>query len=193
MCKDQSLEVCLIERTEYQDRGYRTPCRIWTGLLNPDGYGISYKRRAHIEAWELVNGPVPKGLELDHLCFQRDCCEETHLEAVTYAENIRRSVVARRLYKANWTHCQRSHELSGTNLRFTADGRRICKECAKLSRRRARNGTEELKSRVRKAKCIRGHDLLDPINRLASRGCRQCTKDRRYGQAKERMNGCCTE
>lgn len=45
--------------------------------------------------WETVHGPVPDGLELDHLCRQRDCVNPAHLEPVTHAENMRRSSVAR--------------------------------------------------------------------------------------------------
>jgi hypothetical protein len=34
-------------------------------------------------------------LEIDHLCYQRDCVEPTHLEFVTHGENIRRAVAYR--------------------------------------------------------------------------------------------------
>lgn len=53
------------------------------------------RRLAHKVQWETVHGPVPDGLELDHLCRQRDCVNPAHLEPVTHAENMRRSSVAR--------------------------------------------------------------------------------------------------
>lgn len=46
---------------------------------------------AHRLAWEQRYGQVPDGLELDHLCRVRPCCNPDHLEPVTTYENIRRS------------------------------------------------------------------------------------------------------
>ena len=43
-------------------------------------------------------GPIPEGLELDHLCKNGKCVNPAHLEPVTHAENIRRS----RLAKLTW-------------------------------------------------------------------------------------------
>ena len=53
-------------------------------------------RPAHAVEWELTNGLVPEGKELDHLCEQRDCIEPTHLEPVTHLVNVRRSKGKRR-------------------------------------------------------------------------------------------------
>lgn len=50
---------------------------------------------AHRVYWERENGPVPSGLELDHLCRNPTCVRPDHLEAVTHAENIRRSARAK--------------------------------------------------------------------------------------------------
>jgi hypothetical protein len=64
------------------------------------GYGTfreaghrSNKRKAHAGqvAWRLANGPLPEGLEVDHLCRNRLCCNPQHLEAVTHSENMKRA------------------------------------------------------------------------------------------------------
>ena len=60
-------------------------CWLWTGSLNSSGYG------PHRALWELLNGPVPEGLDLDHLCNVRHCIRPDHLEPVTRAENGRRA------------------------------------------------------------------------------------------------------
>lgn len=79
-----------------EDRGYKTDCHVWQLSVGVKGYGGEYdtnRRRmvaAHILAWERVNGPVPTGHELDHLCKQRDCVRVDHLQVVTHAENVRR-------------------------------------------------------------------------------------------------------
>lgn len=84
------------------DRGYSTPCWIWQRTKiqpNPKGgaggYGKTrYKGKeylAHRLYYELANGPIPAGMQLDHLCKQRDCVNPAHLEPVTPLENTRRS------------------------------------------------------------------------------------------------------
>lgn len=69
-------------------------CWIWTGSKGEDGYGsVRYRRRvwrAHRAAYTILVGPIPAGLELDHLCRVRACVNPAHLEPVTGEENIRR-------------------------------------------------------------------------------------------------------
>lgn len=69
-------------------------CLRWTGSRTPAGYGqMSVAGRlvgVHRVAYELAVGPVPEGLEIDHLCRVRDCINPDHLEVVTHAENVRR-------------------------------------------------------------------------------------------------------
>lgn len=74
-------------------------CWLWTGALNTDGYGCfryeEVARGAHRVAYATFVGPIPEGLELDHLCGVRRCCNPLHLEPVTRTENIRRAVKVR--------------------------------------------------------------------------------------------------
>lgn len=66
-------------------------CYLWLGALSTDGYAqISHNgrnRNAHIVAYELAKGPVPDGLQIDHLCRVRCCVNPDHLEAVTAQVN----------------------------------------------------------------------------------------------------------
>lgn len=77
-------------------------CLTWAGTVNGHGYGAiqagmrsaSGNQRqsvVHRVAWALLVGPVPDGLELDHLCFNRRCWNPAHLEPVTRSENSRRA------------------------------------------------------------------------------------------------------
>ena len=76
-----------------------TGCWIWQGAKTAQGYGalnIDGKiRLVHRLTSEHYNGPVPEGLQIDHLCMVRSCCNPDHLEAVTSAENNKRARLSR--------------------------------------------------------------------------------------------------
>lgn len=76
-------------------------CWIWQGNTN-NGKGyfrVSHRgERIYVHRWyyERFVGPIPEGLQLDHLCRNRNCCNPEHLEPVTQAENLRRGIEARK-------------------------------------------------------------------------------------------------
>jgi hypothetical protein len=75
-------------------------CWEWTGQRDRDGYGRLWRpagktRVAHRIAYELLVGPIPEGLQLDHLCLNKCCVNPDHVEPVTLAENCRRRDLAR--------------------------------------------------------------------------------------------------
>ena len=69
-------------------------CWIWQGYSDKDGYGtIGIKnkvKKAHRVYYEKYIGPIPEGLQLDHLCRNPSCVNPKHLEPVSAAENTRR-------------------------------------------------------------------------------------------------------
>ncbi len=71
-----------------------TPCWCWTGRKNRNGYARAWwdgrEPVLHRVAYELLVGPIPAGLILDHECRQRDCINPEHMEPVTHRENTRR-------------------------------------------------------------------------------------------------------
>lgn len=75
-------------------------CWMWTAGSERLGYGVYSVQgrsvRAHVYVWELLVGPVPDGLELDHLCRRRLCCNPDHLEPVTHLVNVQRGAVGRK-------------------------------------------------------------------------------------------------
>jgi hypothetical protein len=74
-----------------EDRGYKTPCWIWQGRIAKSGYGTLGRRYVHRLMFARANGPIPEGLEPDHLCRVRACGNPDHMEAVTRSENMKRS------------------------------------------------------------------------------------------------------
>jgi hypothetical protein len=113
-------------------------CWQWTGSVASHGYGyfgVNYKTvYVHIFAYELLVGPIPEGLKLDHLCRNRSCCNPAHLEPVTNRTNILRGV-SPAAQNARMTVCSRGHELSGANLYVSPKGKRQCVECRRLRMR----------------------------------------------------------
>jgi hypothetical protein len=104
-------------------------CWLWTASLNNKGYGeFRFQGRtslAHRVAYELLIGPIPEGLSLDHLCRNPRCVNPAHLEPVTHQENMRRTGPAR-----IQAHCLRGHELKEPNLYVSRRGARSCRACA---------------------------------------------------------------
>ena len=72
-------------------------CWIWLGTISTNGYG-SYRHgmAAYKFAYVSTKGPVPPGLEIDHLCMNRACVRPDHMEAVTRSVNVKRGIEARR-------------------------------------------------------------------------------------------------
>ena len=69
-------------------------CWEWTADRAKSGHGRirvdGRTQMAHRIAYELLVGPIPEGLELDHLCRNTCCVNPDHLDPVTHLENMRR-------------------------------------------------------------------------------------------------------
>jgi hypothetical protein len=125
------------------------PCWIWTGNKATRDYGVfrmpdGHLGPAHHFSYELLVGPIPAGLELDHLCRNHPCVNPIHLEAVTHLENMRRGFWAQR------TRCKWGHELTEDNVYPT--GRhglgRGCRTCRRINSKRH----SDIRSAARRAR-----------------------------------------
>ena len=92
-------------------------CWLWVGAINPFGYGAMTSKNGkvtgvHRVAYMEYIGDIPNGMQVDHLCFVRNCFNPAHLEVVTPRENSIRAT-------SRLTQCSKGH--------------RVCKTCARNS------------------------------------------------------------
>lgn len=116
------------------------PCWLWTACIKGGscgGYGsFNLKGKttnAHRLAYELLIGPIPKGLYCDHLCRVRHCVNPYHLELKTHIENILSPgslIFQNGKHEKIKTHCPQGHEYTKENTRIFR-GSRYCKECTR--------------------------------------------------------------
>lgn len=114
-------------------------CWEWQGNKNHGGYGMVKRRAlggslmAHRAAYEIVNGPIPDGLVIDHLCRNRTCQNPKHLEAVTQKVNLHRGVdVGGKLAKLAKSSCRNGHQYTAENT-AARSGRRRCRTCERAA------------------------------------------------------------
>jgi hypothetical protein len=126
-------------------------CWLWRGYLMVNGYGSfsagpGGSQLVHRTAYELLVGPIPDGMTIDHVkangCTSRACVKAvpdkygpTHLEPVTNQENLRRGdgPTGR---KARQTHCMRGHIFDERNTLIRRNGTRRCRTCSRADSRR---------------------------------------------------------
>lgn len=112
-----------------------TDCWLWFGARSR-GYGlVKYAGRstsAHRLAYTSFVGPIPEGLELDHLCRERCCVNPDHLEAVTSSVNALRSPLVGKGMRGDGVRCRNGHSLDVAGR--TATG--YCVLCHRAAQRR---------------------------------------------------------
>ncbi|MFB6955450.1 HNH endonuclease signature motif containing protein [Streptomyces sp. NPDC056309] len=172
-------------------------CWIWTGAKSGGGYGHLSRRgkfiAAHRYAWEMLVGPIPEGLDLDHLCRVRACVNPDHLEPVTRRENLRRGAGRLRPPEARdrKKECPRGHPYDAENTYIApSDGSQKCRECSRASVRqwRAANPSQGTAPGAR-THCPQGHPY-DEANTVklksGSRRCRTCQNAHRRASRQRR-------
>lgn len=116
---------------------WETGCWEWTAHLDRNGYGKikidGMSRLAHRTAYEVIEGPIPPSLHLDHLCRVRNCINPAHLEPVTARENMLRSPVHPAALSRQKTCCKHGHEFTPENTQITKRGRRACRACGRAA------------------------------------------------------------
>lgn len=103
-------------------------CWLWAGALST-GYG-SFRADdrsvyAHRWSYEYHVGPIPNGMQIDHLCRNRSCVNPGHLEPVTNAENARRGARSFDLTG----RCRKGHDVTDPANVYQGPNYRTCRIC----------------------------------------------------------------
>lgn len=123
--------------------GGPTGCWTWLRGKTSDGYGhlSHYGRQTYVHrfAYEMLVGPIPEGLQLDHLCRNTSCANPDHLEPVTNRENARRGLKAQR------TRCAHGHLFDERTIIYRGYRRcRVCRDNRNAARYRKGTGDESI-------------------------------------------------
>jgi hypothetical protein len=114
-------------------------CWVFLGAKSPGGYGVvgiatGRNGLTHRVTYEHFVGPVPDGLDLDHLCRNRACCNPWHLEPVTRLVNVNRGLRAKGSLNPT---CRGGHTYTDETTGWNKRGR-ICRICERASSARKR-------------------------------------------------------
>lgn len=180
------------------------PCWLWTRPLDKQGYGHFGTRErsstSHRYSYELHVGPVPEGLELDHLCHDpetctvvpatlcphRACVAPNHLNPTDQASNKRRGRRERPMNGQHWrdlTHCVNGHPFDEENSYW--NGRqRVCRTC--IYEATARQNEKKKAERAANPKppathCRHGHEWTEEnttYDKDGYRMCKQCNREK---------------
>ena len=116
-----------------------TPCRESVVRKGP-GYGAHRNQQyLHRWVWEQINGPIPAGMEVMHLCDNRRCFRYDHLRLGTHAENMGDMRAKRRDRNGKERdHCIHGHPYDEENTYWRRDrpGHRECRACRREATRR---------------------------------------------------------
>lgn len=171
-------------------------CWEWQGQLRY-GYGKTHvsgvQYSAHRWFYERFVGPIPEGLQIDHLCRNRKCVAPWHLEAVTALENSRRKHAARQ-FGADKEFCTRGHRMTAENTYiYQPEGeppRRHCRDCIKHRHALLSVALGRQPHSRDKTHCKRGHEFTaaNTYRYKNRRVCRTCARaaTQQFKQDKEK-------
>ena len=120
-------------------------CWEWKLCVDKNGYGITHAGsstdgslktvKVHRFVYQQMVGPIPEGMDIDHLCVNRKCANPDHLRPLAKPDHGRLSPGG--MINKRKTHCPSGHSYSEFGYTERNSGCRKCKVCSN-ARRKAR-------------------------------------------------------
>lgn len=154
--KKFSAAIIAFDEVPCQRTDLKGPCHVFRGKKRAHGYckisNLGVEEYVHRIVWIRANGPIPEGLEIDHQCCNKACCNIDHLRAVAHQVNSTENLSSPSMWQimAAKTHCPKGHEYTPENTRKYGRGR-WCRECARIRSRTRYLTTPRVRNKRRSA------------------------------------------
>ncbi len=125
-------------------RDENTGCWLWMGGKTRSGYGVVYtgnsrannsQTTSHRHAYNMLVARIEDGLDADHQCKVRACCNPDHIRPVTRRQNLDNSNSISTVNRLK-EECPAGHRYSADNTYVLPNGWRQCKTCRRANDRK---------------------------------------------------------
>lgn len=117
------------ERFDAKTKHATNGCIVWLAALKDSGYGTFWSgtryMSAHRWAYEQEHGPIPAGMDVDHICHNRPCVNVDHLRITTRKQNLENQGVLRRDNTSGYRGVSWSNQANKWWAYITHNGKRI--------------------------------------------------------------------
>lgn len=141
-------------------------CWNWKKKINIDGYGEictgnGKMQRVHRLTYTIYKGEIPKGMQVNHSCDNRKCCNPDHLWIGTQKENIQDASSKGRMFRPfGRKHSEETRMKISRNNTGKIDKKGEKHHLAKLTEKDVLQIREDLKNNIKQSEIAEKYGVL---------------------------------